>query len=691
MTYKLGVDVGGTFTDFFLWAADGSTSTYKTLSTPADPSVGVLDGLNHIAEDQGLDVSELAGQITTIVHGTTVTTNATLTRNGAKTGLLTTEGVRDALEMRRGVREEQYNNRQKNVVPLSPRYLRMPAGGRLDYQGREVDPLDLDDVRVAIDRFAAEGVEAVAICFMNSFANQVHEHAAAEMIRAELPDVFLSVSSEVLPTIRFYNRVSTTVLNSYVGPILRDYLTGLTEKLSATGFGGILLVMQSNGGVALPEVAVTRPAATLLSGPAGGPKAAVAYSRASGGEDCIVVDMGGTSFDASLVRNGEAAMYQESDIERLRIALPMLAIITIGAGGGSVGWIDEGGLLRMGPESAGAAPGPACYGRGGAKPTCTDANVVLGYLDPGFFAGGAMTLDVDEARNAIQRDVADPLGVSIEEAASGMFRVINTNMAHGVREITVERGLDPRDFPIVVAGGAGSLHACMIARELEIPSLLVPPTASVLCAAGMLQSDLQHDFVRSYVTGFDSLDPQRLRDLVAAMTEEGDTQLQLEGVDPARVEHRVDLDLRYVKQYHEVTVPIGADLVAKGDIASIAESLHSEHDRLYGYNLAEEGTEVELINVRVRAIGRTDKPELARIASGGADPSAARKGARRAYVPEVDRFAEVDVYDGHLLLAGNVIDGPALIERTDTTILVGSSFQARIDDHGSCLLNANEV
>ncbi|MCP3991845.1 MAG: hydantoinase/oxoprolinase family protein [Actinomycetia bacterium] len=691
MTYKLGVDVGGTFTDFFLWAADGTMSTYKTLSTPGDPSVGVLDGLSHIADDKGIDVGELAGQITTIVHGTTVTTNATLTRNGAKTGLVTTAGVRDALEMRRGVREEQYNNRQKNVVPLAPRYLRMPVGGRLDYKGLELDGLDLDDVNAAVEVFAEEGVEAVAICFMNSFANQAHEQAAAEIVRAKLPDVFLSVSSEVLPTIRFYNRVSTTVLNSYVGPILRDYLESLTERLSAIGFGGVLLVMQSNGGVALPEVAVTRPAATLLSGPAGGPKAAAAYTRANAGDDCIVVDMGGTSFDASLVRNGEAAMYQESDIDRLRIALPMLAIITIGAGGGSIGWIDEGGLMRMGPQSAGADPGPACYGRGGQKPTCTDANVVLGYLDPGFFAGGAMTLDVDEARKAIEGHVGDPLGVSVEEAAAGMYRVINTNMAHGVREITVERGLDPRDFPIVVAGGAGSLHACMIADELEIPSLLVPPTASVLCAAGMLQSDLQHDFVRSYVTGFSDLDPQRLRHLVASMTEEGDAQLQLEGVDPARVEHRVDLDLRYVKQYHEVTVPVGPDTVAAGDVSTIADSLHREHDRLYGYNLAEEGTEVELINVRVRAIGRTDKPELALLAKGGADPSAALKGARMAYVPELDGFAEVSVYDGHLLLAGNVIGGPALIERTDTTILVSSSFQARIDDHGSCLLTANEV
>ncbi len=689
MAYKLGVDVGGTFTDFFLWSADGTVSTSKTLSTPSDPSIGVLDGIRQIAADQGTDFTSFASQITTIVHGTTVTTNATLTRNGAKTGLLTTKGVRDALEMRRGIREEQYNNRFTNVVPLVPRHLRAPVAGRLDYQGDEVEPLDLDDVQAAVRLFAGEQVEAVAICFMNSFANQSHEDVAAEIVRRELPDAFLSVSSEVLPTIRFYNRVSTTVLNSYIGPILHSYLESLTSKLEAAGFGGVLLIMQSNGGVALPELAMRRPATTLLSGPAGGPGAAVAHTRAHGSDDCIVVDMGGTSFDASLVRDGEAAMYQESEIDRLRIALPMLAITTIGAGGGSIGWIDEGGLLRMGPQSAGADPGPASYGRGGDLPTCTDANVVLGYLDPEFFAGGAMPLESDQASKAVARHIAEPLGLSVEEAAAGMYRVINTNMAHGVREITVERGLDPRDFPLVVAGGAGSLHACMIARELEIPSLLVPATASVLCAAGMVLSDLQHDFVRSYVSRFGELDMDRLAELVATMTAEGDTQLGLEGIDPKRVEHLIDLDLRYVKQYHEVTVPVAAQAIAAGDLTTIAEAFHREHDRLYGYNLADEGTELELINVRVRSVGRTDKPELPTLKPGGEDPGGALKGTRRAYVPESDAFADVAVYDGHRIEPNNVIAGPALIERVDTTILVSSSFTARVDDHGSCLLRAN--
>ncbi len=690
MRYRIGIDVGGTFTDLFLVTKGGGVESFKTLSTPDDPSRGVLEGLQRIADARGVTIEELAGEVATIVHGTTVTTNATLTRKGAKTGLVTTEGVRDALEMRRGIREEQYDNHFQNVVPLVPRYLRRPVKGRLDYRGEELEPLELEDVRDAIRRFRAEGVAAVAVCFMNAFANPAHEEAAAALIREELAECYLSVSTEVLPTVRFYNRLSTTVLNSYVGPILDGYLESLMSKLAGIGFGGVLLVMQSNGGVALPEVAKHRPASTLLSGPAGGPAAAVAYVEPLGGDDCILVDMGGTSFDASLVRGGEAAMESESEIDRLRIALPMLAITTIGAGGGSIGWIDEGGLLRMGPESAGADPGPACYGRGGERPACTDANVVLGYLDPTYFAGGQMELDATAAHTAVREHVAEPLGLEVEQAAAGMYRVINSNMAHGVREITVKRGLDPREFPMVVAGGAGSLHACAIATELEMPSLVVPSTASVLCAAGMLMSDLQHDFLRSHVCRFGDLEPAKLTELVEGMCDEGREQLALEGIDPDRATFGVLLDLRYVKQYHEVTVPVALEAIRSGDTKALAGGFHREHDRLYGYDLEADGTELELINVRVRAIGRTETPALPRLDEGGADPESARKGSRRAFVPEREAFEELSVYDGHRLRCGNRIEGPALIERTDTTIFVSASFRAEVDPLGSCLLTVRE-
>ena len=690
MKFKIGIDVGGTFTDLFLWVSDGTVATYKTLSTPEDPSIGVLNGLRTIAEARGIELAELAANIATIVHGTTVTTNATLTRSGAKTGLLTTRGVRDALEMRRGIREKQYDNHCENVVPLVPRYLRRAVGGRLDYRGDELTPLDLDEVRAAARLFADANVGAVAICFMNSFANPAHERAAAEIIAAELSEVYSSVSADVLPTVRFYNRVSTTVLNAYVGPILRNYLNSLTSKLADIGFTGVLLIMQSNGGVAVPELILERPATTLLSGPAAAPCAAAAYAEPHGHKNCIVVDMGGTSFDTALVRDGEAAMNNEGEIDRLRIALPMLAITTIGAGGGSVGWIDEGGLLRMGPRSAGAMPGPACYGRGGQEPTCTDANLVLGYLDPDFFAGGKLELMPERARAAIAKHIAEPLAVDIEEAAAGMYRVINTNMAHGVREITVKRGLDPREFPMVVAGGAGALHACMIAHELDMPTLLVPSTASVLCATGMLLSDLRHDFVRSHICRFADLDYSELGAIVAEMVAAGSEQLAVEGIASADSIHQVALDLRYLKQYHEVTVPVDRQALEQGNVSAVISPFHREHNRLYGYDLAAEGTEIELINVRVRSWGRADKPSLPTVARGSADPGQAAKGRRRAFIPEQAAFADLPVFDGHRLEAGNIIAGPALIERSDTTILVTSSFTAEVDQFGSCLLTRRE-
>ena len=688
MSYRVGIDVGGTFTDLFLEIEGGEAQTFKVLSTPADSSEGVLEGMGRMAESQGLSLEDFARDTRLIVHGTTVTTNAVLTRGGAATGLLTTEGVRDALEMRRGVRERQYDNRYQNVVPLVPRWLRLPVVGRLGPCGDEITPLDAAGVRDAALKLRAAGVESVAICFMHSYANADHEQAAARVVREELPEAFLSISSEVLPTVRFYERVSTTALGAYVGPVLADYLSNLTGKLRGIGFCGVLLIMQSNGGVALPEVTAAQPAGTLLSGPAAGPRAAAAFAQEHQHEDCILVDMGGTSFDASLVRGGVAALSMEGQIDRLRNALPMLEITTIGAGGGSIGWIDEGGLLRMGPQSAGASPGPACYGRGGVHPTCTDADLWLGYLDPDYFAGGKLRLDVECAARSIGAEIAAPLGMELEDAAAGMYRVINANMATGVREITVKRGLDPREFVLVVAGGAGPLHACMIASELEIPTLLVPSTASILCATGMLLCDLQHDYVRSCVMNLDEAALTRVRELVAELSAEGVRQLELEGAPEAR--HQVFLDLRYLKQYHEVSVELPRAALEAGDLDRVAGRFHAEHNRLYGYDLAAQGAQLELISVRVCSLGYTEKPALPRVESGGEDVSSALKAHRRAYVPERGQFAEIPVLDGHRLLSGNRFSGPALVERIDTTIFVSAAYQAEVDALGSILLRHGE-
>jgi N-methylhydantoinase A len=499
---KIGIDVGGTFTDFLLIDHEKS-EIYKVLTTPADPSIGLMNGLKEMAKVRNLPLEEFIKKIETIVHGTTVTTNAVLTYTGAKTGLLTTKGLRDALEMRRGIREEQYNNKYSNVTPLVPRYLRYPIEERLNYKGDVITPIKKTDISNAIKLFKKEKVESIAICFMNSFAKKKHEEIAANLIREEFPEIYLTISNKLLPSIRFYDRISTTVLNSYVGPILRSYLLSLTSKLKQAGFKGILLIMQSNGGVISPEIATNMAASTLLSGPAGGPIAGVAYTSIQGYNDCITIDMGGTSFDAALIKDKIPLITTEGEINRLRLAMPMLGIVTIGAGGGSIGWIDEGGLLRMGPQSAGAKPGPACYDRGGKLPTCTDADLILGYLDKDYFAGGKIPLDYKKAEQAIKKFVADKMNLDVVEAAAGMYQVINVNMASGVREVSLKRGYDPREFPIVVAGGAGPVHACMIAMELEIPVMIIPKESSIFCAAGMLMSDLKHDFVRTYATKFD--------------------------------------------------------------------------------------------------------------------------------------------------------------------------------------------
>jgi N-methylhydantoinase A len=685
--FKVGIDVGGTFTDFFVREAGSEPVIHKVLSTPADPSVGVLAGLRELAGalDEPLELADFLGLVEVIVHGTTVTTNATLTRRGAKTGLLTTAGVRDALEMRRGIREERYNNRYTNVAPVVPRYLRIGITERLDRRGRTVRPLALDDVRGAVDLFKAEDVKAVAICFMNAFANPAHEVEAAALVRRELPGAFLTTSTELLPCIRFYDRVSTTALNAYVGPILDQYLAQLQRRLTEAGFAGALLIMQSNGGVMTPDVARRSPALTLLSGPAGGPIAGLAAARPHGMESCIVIDMGGTSFEAALVEKTPVVI-KEGEIDRLRCALPMLGIHTIGAGGGSIGWIDQGGLLRMGPHSAGATPGPACYSLGGDLPTTTDANLMLGYLSADFFSGGRIKLDPQTARDVIAAKIAAPLGLTIEAAAAGMYRVACTNMAQGVRAVTIERGSDPREFPLVVAGGAGPLHSCVICNDLDIALQIVPRESSVLCASGMLMGDLRHDFVRTFVDRLPDLRWQQINALVAEMIADGDRILASENIGSDRRQHAVTLDCRYLKQYHEVSFPVPLAAVESHDARAILRVFHDEHNRLFGYSLEQEGTPVEIVNVRVQSIGITDKPELFGEPFGGADASSARKGERSAYVVEREAFEPIPVFDGHRLHYGNRIAGPALVEMVTTTAFISASYDAVTDKYGSLLM-----
>ena len=555
----IGIDVGGTFTDCVLVQADGSTVVEKTFTTPEDPSKGVLDGLEKLASKAGLPIKDFLATVIRIVHGTTITTNAVLTGRGAKTGFITTEGFRDVLLMRRGVREEQFNSKCAPPAPLVPRHLSYTVTERIDWEGRENVPLDRQSARAIIGALKrSKGVESVAVSFLFSFLNPVHELEVAEILKEDFPTAYVSLSTEVLPQLRAYERHSATALNAYVGPILTRYLERLTARLESAGFYGRLLIMQSNGGVMAPEMAARFACRTLLSGPAGGPVAGIFCGTRAGHQDLITMDMGGTSFDVSFIKNGQVSFTTEGSVGGHAMAFPVLDIRTVGAGGGSIAVVDEGGVLQVGPASAGANPGPICYGRGGMEPTVTDADLVLGYLGADDFLGGKFRLDSAAAENGIAEKIAGPLAIDTLRAAEGIHRLVNTTMADAIRLVSIGAGHDPRQCVLVVAGGAGAVHAAAIAAELGIGHLLIPRNASVFCAAGMLLSDLKHDFVRTLSGELTKISPEKIHALYREMAEEAIETLSQEGVRKEDIELSYGVDLKYVGQFHEVTIPFSA-------------------------------------------------------------------------------------------------------------------------------------
>lgn len=691
MTYRLGVDTGGTFTDFILVnEEDWSYLVHKTASTPARPAASFLAGLGELAALLGLKAAELVGRISLIVHGTTVATNAILTGTGAHVALLTTRGFRDALQMRRGMREEVLNNKLVAPTPLAPRYLRFGVAERTTFAGRELEPLSEDDVDAAVRRCRELGVEAVAICFLHSYANPAHEQRAKKLVAAELPGAYITASHELLAQIRLYERVSTTVLNAYAGPLIDGYLGELVKDLEARGFTGDLLIMQSNGGVTRPTLARERAAATLLSGPAAVPIAGAAYAAAVGAPSCLTVDMGGTSFDAALVPDGVPMVLHDGGwVNRHRVALPMLGIHTIGAGGGSIGWIDRSGFLRMGPQSAGAAPGPACYGQGGARPTCTDANLLLGYLNPDNFLGGRMRLDRTAAQEAVRRELAEPLGMDVREAAAAMFRVINVNMTAGLREVSVDQGVDPRDFLLVVAGGAGPVHAGVIASELGIPKILVPRDSAVFAAAGMLLADARHDAIRAVPARLSEVDGGSVASVVTELAGEVLERMRAERFQEGEIDLSAACDVRYEGQFHEIVVDVPMEELLAGRLASVAERFDAEHERLYGW--ASPGAEIELVNLRVTGQAAKPKPLRSLLPPASeAPPEQARRGVREAYLPFRSTFEPVDVYDGEALGSGARVAGPAVVELRTTTLFVPEQHDLDVTPYGDFLLTARE-
>lgn len=672
MGIRVGVDVGGTFTDFLIKDSEGKTRICKTSTTPADPTVGFFNGLAKAAGEAGLPLKEWLTQVESIVHGTTITTNAVLTGEGAATGFVTTAGFRDILNMRRGLKDRQFDI-YAPPSPLVPRRNIAVVRERITADGEVAIPLDEQDVRDAAAMFRERGVEAVAVSYLWSFRNPRHEQRTKEILEQELPGVYVSISTEILPQIRAYERHSTTALNSYVGPVLTRYLSRLQQRLHELGFGGTLLIMQSNGGVMSPEVAQRFASNTLLSGPAGAPQAGIHYGALHRFRNLITVDMGGTSFDVALVRNGVPSMTTEGTIGGHRVASPSLDIHTVGSGGGSIAWIDAGGLLNVGPKSAGASPGPACYGRGGKLPTVTDANHVLGYLD---FAGGELTLDGDAARRAIDQHVAKGLGIDAVEAAYGIYQVVNADMAAAISVVSVQRGYDPREFVLVVAGGAGPLHAGPIARDLQIPLVLIPRESSVFCAAGMLISDLKHDYVHTYAREFGEVDLDAVASIYRGIVADATNTLEAENVPADRVVVEYSADLRYVGQFNEVEVPaFGDGVFSPAALDALAAQFHRRHDELYGYSTP--AAPLEMINLRVSVRGITDKPVVETYAPHGPDPSGARTGSRKAWLDGA--FVDTPVYDGLQLFNGNVVPGPAIVVQPTTTILVPADFELTCD------------
>lgn len=669
---RIGVDVGGTFTDFVLYdpGPDGAFRTLKVLSTPADPSEGVREGLDRAGAESPSEV----------VHGSTVATNAVLERKGARTALVTTDGFEDVLTIARQNRSDLYDLSAGRPEPLVPPERCFGVSERVDEKGQVLDELDEDELDPLVEALEAAGVESVAVSLLFSFLHPDHEERIAERLRRE--GFAVSRSSEVLPEFREYERASTTAVNAYVDPILDRYLERLGRRLADSR----LRIMQSNGGSVGTAEARRHGVRSILSGPAGGAVGALRVARGVGREEVISFDMGGTSTDVSLMR-GDVEVTSEASVGGLPIRVPVIDIHTVGAGGGSVGRVDAGGALRVGPESAGADPGPACYGRGGERATVTDAHVVLGRLPPDAFLGGRMSLEPGRARTAL-----DALGREAglgdageldraERAALGIVRVANAHMERALRVISVERGHEPEDFAMVSYGGAGGLHAAELARRLGIGEVIVPPAASVLSAFGMLSADVVKDYVQTVMlpgdTPFDDL-RRRMRPLA----ERGRKEVEAEGVPPERIHLEPALDMRYEGQSYELGIPLSQDFVGR---------FHREHRRTYGH--AEEVAPVEIVNLRLRAVGEVDPPVLPDREPGAPDPGDARRSSRSVIVagPAAPERRQVPVFDGEALRPGHEVPGPAVITKSDTTVLVGPPDRARVDRRRNLRIEIRET
>lgn len=680
--WRIGVDVGGTFTDMVVAGADGALHVFKVPSVPTDPARGVMNAVAKAAKDMGLSQGDFLGQCSFFAHGSTVATNTLLERKGVRVGLLTTEGFRDSLEIRRGIRTNPWDHRTPYPEVLVPRYLRRPVAGRLDTHGRELAPLDLDQVRSVGARFRAEGVEAVAICLLNAFANPAHEEAAAEVLAESWGGDWIARSSAVAPIIGEYERSSTTVVSAYVAPRVVGYLQELEATLAASGLRQRLFMLQSNGGAVSVGQIAERPVNLILSGPAAGVGSMRHLADVSGHDNLLSMEIGGTSCDVMLMGAGRIAVTDELSVADYDLVIPSVDIHTVGAGGGTIAGVDGAGMLFAGPEGAGARPGPACYGFGGTEPTVTDANLVLGRLKPGAYAGGSVSLDLEKAREAVRTRAAEPLGLSVEDGAAGIIRLVEQNLLHAVERISVQRGENPRRFWLVACGGAGPMHGATVGRRLGCAAVYVPRQAGAFCALGMLYSDVRQDFMDVHFQDLDTIPEQPVAMRYAALEDRALVMLSNEGFAPDAMRTEREMDLRYDGQQWDLRIAVAPEDGA----AEIRAAFEREYERRFGHMVP--GGRILVTALRV--VGKGLLPKLAE----GRLPSATRPAEpverRPVFIDECHGTQEAAIYRGAALLPGHRLQGPLLIEEETTTVFAGPGDLVTVDAAGNYLITFEE-
>ena len=683
MSSRLGIDVGGTFTDLLLFdERSGAMRLFKTPSTPSDQSIGILDGIQQLFAETGVPSSE----VTALLHGTTVSTNIVLEEKGAKVGLLVTENFEQVLHLARSQTPGPLAGWiiMQKPDPLADLELTRGIRERMNARGDILTPLDEGSARKAVRELIDLGAEAITVSLMNSYANPLHEQRIKAIVEEMAPDMTVSLSSEILPEFREYERTLVTVMNAYVRPSMRRYLSGFEDKLRKVQFQPNVNIVRSDGGLMSVERASQSPVHTMLSGPAGGVSGAAFMASLAGYPEALGFDMGGTSTDVSLIQDGKPTISRQTAIGYYPIKVPSVDVHSVGAGGGSIAHVPMTGALRVGPESAGAVPGPACYGKGGDRPTVTDANVVLGRLPPRLL-GGRMTLDVKAAEEAVSK-IARAMSLDLHQAAQGILDIVNENMLGALRLVTVQKGLDPRDFALVPFGGAGPLHGNAMSILAGCYPAIIPPTPGVLSALGFLYSDVKNEFAQTFVRTIDEVDPGQIGDILAKLGRDARLWLREEGVDEARQRVSYEADVRYFRQGYEFSLELDPERVGSGGLTDLAGRFSLAHERIYGFKLDQP---VELVNLRAVGLGGVQKMNLPKFEKEGPDPAAAVVDQHRAYFD--GSFASVNIYERSKLRAGNRVRGPAIVVQMDATTVIHPNHTGEVDEYLSILIKPDGV